>query len=144
PLSAEVMALQTLHQLQLTPAQLTALARLASATAPKPRVRKPAQASAKFRQKLTDLHEALVKGEVEDIQILTGEVARLQSEEKPKLDDSVEISDNARKKAPELVKMLTARQVAIYLVNYEAFLGDPAEVTFVALEHTLKIPAAEW
>ena len=133
-LSMEVMALQTLHQAQMTLPQLQALSKLAPETVAKSRPRKPATASEKFRRKLTELRDALVKRDAEEIQIITGELVQVHNTDKPSLDDALEITDAARRRAPEVFKMLTPRQVAMFVVHFESLLGDPVDLALDTLE----------
>jgi hypothetical protein len=58
-LSIEVNALQALHQLQLDSAQLEKLQKWAEESAAKDQQRKPAKASAAYRDKLATLRKAL-------------------------------------------------------------------------------------
>jgi hypothetical protein len=96
-LSLEVGALQTLHGLGATPAQQKTLRELADKTAGEASPRLKAKASDKFRQALANLHAALVEGrDDERINNLGDQVDKLRASEKPELDDSVELTDEAR------------------------------------------------
>lgn len=143
-LSMEVLALQSCLQLQLTPAQLQALAKLAPETAMKARPRKPAQASDLFRKKLTELRAALIKRDGEEVGILVGELGEVTGKEKPALDNSVSITEPARRRAAEVLKLLAPRQVVLYAAGFENMLSDPAEALFLALEQGVKMNASDW
>lgn len=143
-LSMEVLALQSLDTLQATPDQMKALAKLAAETAAKPRVRKPSQASDKYKKKLAALRDALAKHDADDIQVLTAELGELQASEKVFVDNIVDITDPARKRAPEVLKSLAPRQVAVYLASFEGLLHDPVEGITVTLEHGAKLGPKEW
>src|ERR1700746_3780219 len=62
-LSLEGAALQTLHDLELTPTQLTALSKLARESAPAGKSRQAAKTSPALAAALTGLHAALSKGD---------------------------------------------------------------------------------
>jgi hypothetical protein len=128
-LNLEVAALQQLHQLDLTPAQLEALAKLAKDAAPKTGERKPAKVSDKYRRTLLQYRE-----ELED----------LRDSEAPTLDDAIDTTDEARKRAPQALKLLGARQTAAYLGLYGDDLPDPVEVLLAALEKSHGTDEKEW
>jgi hypothetical protein len=56
----------------------------------------------------------------------------------------VDITDPARKRAPEVLKSLTPRQVALYLATFEGLLHDPVEGLYITLEHGAKMGPKEW
>jgi hypothetical protein len=140
-LSMEVLALQTLETFQATPEQLKAIRKVAAETAAKPRVRKPSQVSAKYKDKLEKLRDALAKNNADEIHVLVAELGELQANEKVFIDNAVDITDPARKRAPEILKTLSARQIAIYLANFEGLLHDPVEGMYITLEHGVQAVA---
>jgi hypothetical protein len=143
-LSMEVLALQALDTLQVTPAQLRAMAKVAAETAAKPRPRKPSSASDKYKKKLALLRDALVKHDADEIQVLTAELGELQATDKIFVDNMVDMTDPARKRAPEILKTLSPRQVALYLATFEGLLHDPVEGMYLTLENSTKTGAKEW
>jgi hypothetical protein len=143
-LSMEVVALQALDTLQATPEQLKAMAKLAAETAAKPRVRKPSSASDKYKKKLAALRDALAKRDGDEIQVLTAELGELQATDKVFIDNMVDMTDPARKRAPEVLKTLAPRQVAIYLATFESLLHDPLEGMNITLEQGAKMNVKEW
>jgi hypothetical protein len=142
-LNLEVTALQVLHHLQPTPAQLKRLARLARSTASSP-PRKEIKVSDKFRQKLTDLRDALAGGgDDEKIDELFEALDKLREKEEPDFDE-VEVTDEARKEAPGLLRDFGARQVVGYLAAVADEFPDPTERLLAALERSRKLRGQEW
>lgn len=142
-LSLEVEALQLLYQLDLSPRQMEALAKIAKDTAPPARERKPGKGSEKLRTLLTDLRSALRKNDASKIDDLADKLDELKDKESPSLDDSIEITDEAKKRAPEALRLLTARQMNEYLNIYEE-IQDPAASVRDALKKGLKSPSKDW
>jgi hypothetical protein len=143
-LSMEVVALQTLHQLQATPAQLGELKRLAATTAEKVGPRRQVEVSDKFHKTLLQLRDALVAGKEERIDELNRAIDELREKEKPDLDDSAEISDAARREAPALLRRFSARQAAGFLADYAADFPDPVEMLTGAFDEVRKLSRREW
>jgi hypothetical protein len=143
-LSMEVAALQTFYQLQLTPAQLEALRKFAKETAAESSAREPAKASADFRRTLTALRAALVEEDDERIDQLQDELDDLRENEKPELDDHIEMTDGARERAPELLRLLSPRQVAAYLGGHADEVPEPVERILEALARVRDLNPKEW
>ncbi len=141
--SLEVEALQTLRGLSLTPAQLKALAVLAKEVAPKARERKAGKASEKYRAALTELRDALRQNDADKIDTLTEKRDDLRDAEKPDLDDDVEATDAAKRKAPEALRLLTAKQVIDHVGTYEE-VPDPLNLVKTALKDGLDLDDKEW
>jgi hypothetical protein len=144
-LSMEVNALQTLHQLRLDKTQLEKLQKWAEESAAKDQQRKPGKASAEFRDKLTALRKALQDAKDGDlIAKLTDEVAALEEKEKPTLDDRVETTDAARKRAAEAYRLLKAGQAAAYLGQIADSVIDPIDQFLDALEEVRGMNEEDW
>jgi hypothetical protein len=142
-LCLQVAALQLLHQLDASPAQMEALAKLAKDTA-KARARKP-KASDKVRQALAELRDALIQGDDDKISDLTDRVDELRSADATDLDDAIDTTAAARKAAPEALRLFSARQVHAYLGNYdEDDLPDPLERMTNAMKDGRALTAADW
>jgi hypothetical protein len=124
-ISMEVAVLQTVHQFQLTVPQLEKLKALAKETAAKSRRRDAPKASKEFRDKLEALHRALVEGD--DFDALQDDVDELREQEKPVLDDDVEITPAARRKTPEVLKQIKANQLANFLSENSDEIVDPTD-----------------
>jgi hypothetical protein len=144
-LNREVNALQTLYYLHVTPAQLEKLKAIAPETAAKPAGQAKVKASDGLRQKLLDLRAALVEATDEDeIDQLSEELQDQVTAEKAQLDTDFEVTDAARAKVPEVLKLLTARQVAEYLGNLAEDIPDPVELLTEALDKVRPLPPAKW
>jgi hypothetical protein len=145
-LSLEVSALQILHHLSITPAQLRQLRKMAKdTTPPKAANAKPGQASGKFRTSLLELHKVLlVADEPGPVDDLTEKLEKLREEEKPDLDDDVEMTESARRHAPEALRLLGAPQVAGYLAGLTGEIGDPHSRLLEALEQVRMMSADQW
>jgi hypothetical protein len=144
-LSLEVSALQTLHSLNLTEAQLRQLQTWAKETVQKPRKHPAAKASKAYRAKLLDLRAALLEASDGDrIDQLSEELEELRAAEKPVIDDNVDLTIAARKRAPEALRLLTVRQVIDYLEALDDDLNDPLQRLLAALESIRGLKANEW
>jgi hypothetical protein len=142
--SLEVQALQALHQLDLTGAQLEALAKVAGDTAGKLGDRKPAKASDKYRKLLVDLRDAYLKGDSERIDELNDQKDELDDSESPDLNDDIDVTDAARKEAPKFLRLLTPRQAVAYLALYEDDLANPQAGLLDALDKSRTATTPEW
>ena len=142
-LSLEVAALQTLYEFKMTLAQMEALRKLAPQTAPKSSTRDAGKGSDKLRKALTDYREALLKGDNEDhITQLKESLDALREAEKASLDDDVDLTDAARRRAPEVLRSLSVKQVSAYLNEYEV--PDPLERLLEALDKVTTLKDADW
>jgi hypothetical protein len=139
---AEVTVLQVLHALKATPAQRALLQKAAARTMQKPPPRKQVKVTESYRKALLGLRAALVSGDDEKIDEATETLDDLGDEVAPEFEDA-EITDEARKQAPGLLKAFTARQVAAYVGGLDDF-PDPGELLRSALEQSRKKKAKEW
>jgi hypothetical protein len=143
-LSLEVTALQILHQFQFSLAQMEKIRQYAKESAETGRKRQEAQASEEYRDRLHELHKALLRGtDVESIDQLSDELDDLRYEEKPLLEDDVKITKEARKHAPEVLRLLKANQYAAYaalLVD----LADPLDLLTESLLKVRELKRADW
>ena len=64
--------------------------------------------------------------------------------ETPEIDDGIEITDAARRRAPEVLAALTARQVATHIAAYGDQFPDPLERLLEALGKVRGLKEAEW
>jgi hypothetical protein len=145
-LSLEVAALQTLYQFKLTPEQLKAVRHLAKETVDADgNVRHAAKGSEALRKALQSLRDALARADDPDkIAELQDAVEDLRGKEDPELDEGVEITDAARRRAPELLRRLSARQVAAYLSTYGEEAPDPLESLLEAIDSVRGLNAEDW
>jgi hypothetical protein len=125
-LSMEVAALQTLHEFRFTDDQLVALRKVAKETASEVGARQAGKASKEFQDTLAELREALIDGlDSERIDELQEQLDSLHESEQPELDDEVEVTEAARQRAPEIFRLLRARQVAVYVAIHDEEFDDP-------------------
>ena len=145
-LSMEVAALLTLHKFEMTRQQLEVLRKLAPETAPKPADRDPAKANDQCRQVLTDLRAALLEEKRDEDRI--GELEEkwedLRDSDEVDFDDEVDITAAARRRVPDVLRMLSTRQVVAYLSEQEDVLPDPLELLLEALDQVSELSKADW
>lgn len=141
----EVNALQTLYSLNLNDTQLKKLKTWAKEAAQKPGKREPAKASKEYREKLLELHTTLVKAEdPELIDRLIEELDELREAEKPAIDDNVDMTDSARKRAPAALKLLLVPQLTTYIANLNDDLKDPLDFLLDSLASVRGLEGNEW
>jgi hypothetical protein len=144
-LSMEVAALQVFREFRLTRPQLEALRKFAKDTVPEPSAREAAKASSEFRRTLMDLRDALVADDDDErIEQLQEQLDDLREKEKPELDDSTEVTEEARRCAPQLLRLLSARQMACYLAVHAEEIPEPQERLLEALEKVRALDPKEW
>jgi len=142
---AEVTVLQVFHAFDLTAAQVKVFGELAEKTSQKAPLRKEWKVSAKYRKALLELRSALRAGDDEKISAATAhlDAASKEDEDEPDFDD-VEITKEARKRAPELFGKLNSRQVVFYLSGLGDTFPDPLEKMTEALAQSRKLEGKEW
>jgi small-conductance mechanosensitive channel len=145
-LSMEVEALLALQRFDFTAAQLQAVRKWAPETSQKPSKREEPKENAKLRQALIELREELVKMEPDDDKVadLEERLTDLKDAEDTDLDDDVEITDGARKRTPELLRLLSPRQVTAYLNERAEDIPDPLDVLTEAMDQASELNDAEW
>lgn len=143
-LAQEVAALQTLYYIQLSPKQLLATARLCKDTATAQGPPTQIKVSAKFRKALTDLRTALITDQDERVSDLNSKLDKLFDDENVEIDDRMPINDAARRKAPELAKLLYPSQVAFLIADIDNDSLDPFDRIVDTVEAGRKLPAAAW
>jgi hypothetical protein len=143
-LAMEVNALQQLHDLKVTPAQMEELAKLVKTTAGKMPDRKAPKVSAKCLKLHDELRQALLDDDDEKIDELGEELDQLKKDEKVELDDGFDLTDEARKKAAEALRRFSPRQVAAYIANVADDLPDPLEELTRGLNEARKLTGKEW
>jgi hypothetical protein len=144
-LSLEVNALQTLQTLDLSEPQLRQLKNWAAQTAQKAAKREPAKASKEYKDKLLELRAALVDAsDADKINQLNEELDELREAQKPTLDDGVELSAVARKRAPEALRLLKVQQFTTYLAALADGLADPLDRLLDALPNVRDLKGDEW
>jgi len=118
-LSLEINALQALTELDLEPGQLRTVAGLAKGAAADKPAAKTVKPSAEFVKTLKALHAALLKGEGERVPDLQTKIDELREKETLDLGDRVPLTDTARKRAPQFLKLLSVRQLGSVIGDLE-------------------------
>lgn len=143
-LNKEVTALQALYQLQLTRAQMTALRKIAKETADKP-PRPAGKNNENVRKALLSLRAALLQPDKdEEILKRIEQLEEVQDKEKFELDDDIEITEEARTQAPRVLRLLTAKQVAVYLGSLADDIPDPFENIREAIDKVRGLNDEKW
>jgi hypothetical protein len=141
----EVQALRTLYNLRLTTEQMKELAKYAKDTAEPARKRNQGKASDEYRKVLTELRDALAAASDDDkIGDLEDAFTELEEKEKPDMDDSVEATAAARKRAPELFKKMRPSQLASYLGFLAEDVVDPQDVLVSTMKEIRSANNEEW
>jgi hypothetical protein len=144
-LKLEVDSLQTLYHFQFTAEQMRSLADIAPRTARQDRPRKPGKVSDEYRQQLLDLRNALIDAnDDENIDNLEDKLDELAQNEKPTLDDDIELTAAARQRVPEVLRRLKPAQLAHYLGYIEDEVLDPREHLRASLEKVRELKRDEW
>lgn len=141
-LNAEVTVLNVLYTLDPTAAQMEAFRKAASKTMQKPPPRKLIKVSEKLRKTMLSLRNALASGDDEKIGDLFDQYDKLREKEEPEFED-VEITEKAREVAPELFRLLSARQMANYIASVPEF-PDPVEQLVETMAQGRRLRGAEW
>jgi hypothetical protein len=139
---AEVTVLQVLQALQPTRAQLELLAKVAEKTMQRPPARKLLKVTDKYKKALTALRDALVSGNDDKIDEATSDLDDIRESEDPDYDET-DITDEARKAAPKVLKAFSARQVATYIGGLDDF-PDPLDQLREAIGESRKRTGKEW
>ena len=140
----EVNVLQQLHDLKATPTQLEELAKLVKTTAGKMPDRKAPKVSDKCRKLYNELRQAYLDDDDEKIAELSEELEELKESEKVDVDDEFDLTDEARKKAPDVLRRLSPRQVAGYVANFADEFPDPLEKLNDGLNATRELTGKAW
>jgi hypothetical protein len=126
-LSLRVHAMEAIYELDLSDAQLAAVRAAAAGTAQVGK-RTAAKATPKLTEVLRGLQDALAKQDAEKVQDLRPQADEALADDAVDLDDDVAVTDAARAKAPGVVKVLKASQVAAYLAEHADEVADPVEL----------------
>jgi hypothetical protein len=131
-LSMEVAALRTMYLLKASPDQglpdrnqFNALAFLSRKTAEPHRDRDEAQVSKNYRKVLTDLRAAFIVNHEARIRELSDQLDEVTKDEKPELDDGIEITDAARGVTHRFLLYFDANRTVPYLAAYGKEFPDP-------------------
>ncbi len=140
----EVAALQTLHRLDLTDAQLEALARFSKSAASSEKPVGARKVTPAFTKALTAFRNALAAGDDEKIDDLREKLAEIMDKEKIALDDRVAITDSARRNATLVIRMMQPGQVLAYLQIFDEDEVDLLEILGAAIENGANATQPQW
>lgn len=143
-LELQVAALTTLNDLDLSPEQMRALRKLSQGAAGKPIAVNSARLTDDYRAALTSLRDALVADDDEKIADAEDKVDQIRDDEEIDPESDVEMSDSARKVAPEALKILTTSQIAAYLGEHADDVPSPLETMLDALDDCRGTSAADF
>jgi hypothetical protein len=143
-LSMEVEALQALHALEITNAQLKDLLNIVKECTEKPRSRTPAKASDAYRKALLDLRNTLIRLDADRIDDLKEKLDDLIEKESPEVDTDYETTAAARTHAPSAFKRLEFKQLLAFVHDQGDTLADPRESISGALEEGKDKKGDEW
>jgi hypothetical protein len=142
-LHQEVAALQMLYDLRVTAEQREALGKLARKTvAPSP-PRRDVKVSGKYRKAMLALRDALAAADPETVEQRVQALDELREKEAPELEEP-EVTEAARKHAPGFVRLLSARQVAVYAGGLGDAFPSPREKLTEALAKARELRGKEW
>jgi CRISPR/Cas system CSM-associated protein Csm2 small subunit len=143
-LNLETTALYSIYLFKLTPAQQDKLRQLAKETAAKERPRE-AKADEEVVNKLREFRGALADAEDDDrIDQLADEWFELLDAQMPSLDDDVEVTEAARRRASELLRSLTPGQYANYVGQIADDVFDPGERLVEYLDKVRELKRDGW
>jgi hypothetical protein len=143
-LGMELAAAQLIFQLDLSPVELRALSRMLAQSHARNRARQAAKVTPNVRKAMTDLRDAMIKGDPKQIGELSEKMEKLFESDKPELDDLCDITEAARQKAPELLKLLGPRQVLNFLQACDPESSDPLARLTEVLKQAKGMDAATW
>ena len=139
----DVAALETLDKLDLSTAQLKSLQQLARGAVGSEE-RAAGQGPDELRLALMTMREALLVGRDEQVEVLQDRVADMLEAEGVEVDDSIELTATARKRSPDVVKLLKASQVAAYISEYADDVTDPLEELLEAMNESREADQADF
>jgi hypothetical protein len=143
-LCLEVQAARTLYLLRAKPDQLRKLQEIARAVETPDRERAKSRASDEYRSVLGNLRVALAADDQDEVEDLEDRLNGLTESEEPELDDVVPITDAARKRVPEALRIFNPRQIAEFLASIAEEIGDPQERLVAALEKVRSDREDDW
>jgi hypothetical protein len=141
--SLRVHAIDILYELDLSVEQLNEL-RSQAAGAASDQKRTAAKGTVKLTAALQEFQAAALDGQdPERIDSLRNHTAELVDDDAVHLDDEIHITAAARGKAPAVLRLLTASQIAAYLAAHADEVGDPVEMMMSSLTDLREVRASE-
>jgi hypothetical protein len=140
----EVSALETINHLKLTRSQLEQLRKLAATTAHKTTPVRAVKATQEFEKTLKDLRDALLDDNEGRVAALTLALDDLrEKEEVPEFED-VALTTEARKRTPEVLRGLSARQLMGFLADFGEDFPDPRDKLEEAFDEIRDANGKDW
>jgi hypothetical protein len=128
----QVAALNNISDLDLTPDQLKAVRKLIAADAP---ATEPAdKGSDAYRAALKSLRDAIIADDAQKAADAEQKVDQLRSDEHLEVATSVPLTDAARQKSAEFLKLLTASQIAGYIAAHADDVPDAVQTISDAMD----------
>lgn len=124
----EVAALSSLYDLYATPEQMKALQGIAAETASKKGLESSPHPGRPYRSGLVALRDAYVKNDDDEIGDCQERVDNLEEKMDHPPDPQVEVTDAARRRAGEALKLFTPTQIAEYISARSDDAPDPAGI----------------
>jgi hypothetical protein len=143
-MSLDVQALRTLYLLRMTADQVKKLQSLAKEIATPDHDRDKPRVSEDYRRVLSSLCDALAADDEDKVEELEDRLSELTDSESPELDDAVPVTVVARRRAPEVLRLLRPRQLASYLGSIAEEVGDPHERLVAALAEVRSEKNPDW
>ena len=139
----EVTALETMNHLKLTRTQLEQVRKLASKTARKTAPARAVKVGDEFLKTLAELRDALIDDNEARVAALTLALDELREKENPEFGD-IEITAEARKYTPEMLRGLGSRQVMGFLGDFIEDFPDPRDKLDDTFEEIRTAKGKEW
>lgn len=139
----EVSALETMNHFKLTRPQLEQLRKLATSMTRKAAPARTLEVGNEFHKTLAELRDALIGDNEARVAALTAALDELREKENPEFAD-IEITAEARKRTPEVLHGLGARQVMGYLSDFSEEFPDPRDKLDEAFDEIRTLNGKEW
>jgi hypothetical protein len=140
--SMRVKALDELYELDLSVDQLKKLRTLAVGAA-STKTNSPPKGTDKLTAALQEFQVALLeRSDDKQIDELRNKIANLANDDDVSLDDAVPITPAARTKAADVLKQLTASQIAAFVAAHADEVGDPGEMMIATITQILAVRAS--
>jgi hypothetical protein len=143
-LSMELKALRILRGFEAMPHQLQVIAQIAKRTAGSLGNREAAKASGPYVQVLSQMRQAIIANDEEQVEKLRTQLDELEEKNPPDLDDEVEITDGAEIEAVRLLNIFSPQQIVAYAQSLEDEFPDPVQLILEGLEEGRGLKKEEW
>ena len=139
----EVAALESINHFKLTRSQLEQLRKLAASMARKAAPVRALEVGGEFYKALAELRDALIDDNEARVAALTVALDEVREKENPEFAD-IEITAEARKRTPEVLHGLGARQVMGYLSDFSEEFPDPRDKIDETFDEIRTLKGKEW